>query len=115
MPSNSLGFRLQIEAQTLKVLVPVRVLDHHLHFRIDRFRRLDDECARGFIQKIEPESSPALGSFGADAVFALAVGEEKIVENDFVEQPGRELHDFLEASSGAPDWNSSRSGTGSSR
>ena len=89
-----LGF--QIEAQALEMLIPVRVLDHHLNFWIDRFRRLDDEVARGFIQQIEPETSPAFGSLGADAVFTLAVGKEKIVEDDFVEQPGSEFHDFLE-------------------
>ncbi len=73
------------------MLVPVRVLDHHADPGIHPFRRPDDQVAGGFVHQTEAEIGPALLPLRPDAALALAVGEKEVVEDDFVEQAGREL------------------------
>jgi len=55
----------------------------------------DDERAGDFVHLLRAELRPALRPFGEDAAVALAVGEEEIVQHDFVEVPGSELGHHL--------------------
>ncbi len=72
-----LGF--QIVTAALEVFVPVRILNDHPDFGIDRLCGANDEIACGLFHKLDAKLRPAFVPLGFDAGLALAVGEKEIV------------------------------------
>ena len=78
------------------MLVPVRVLDRNLDLWVHRLGRTDNEVARDVIHQFEPEIGPASVSLGRDIRLPLGGHERKVVEDELVEVPGRNLGDLLD-------------------
>ena len=91
-----LRLRVEVEAERLEVLVPVRVLDGDLDLGVRGPRGRHHQAAAGLVHQRQPERGPALRAFRADAQVALAAREEEVVEDDLVEVARRERHDLLQ-------------------
>ena len=87
--------RLEIKTQSLEVFVPVWEFDHYLHIGIDCFRRVDHQFLCSFSHELQTVLGPGQIPLGLDAQFAFAIGEEKVIEDNFVEMSRRILCDFL--------------------
>src|ERR1035437_12210 len=87
------NFRLlvEVEAEALKMFIPVRKFDHHLHLRIHRARRFDDQIFRRLVHQFETELRPAFFTLGRDVGFVLRRVKKEIVLNDFVKMPRRQF------------------------
>ena len=80
------------------MLVPVGELDDDAHLWVHRARRANDKIARDFVHRFEAEVGPAHVAFGGDVGGRLRVGEEEIVEDDFVEELRRQFGDVFHVS-----------------
>ena len=87
---------LEVEPGVREVLVPVRVLDHDLDLRVDGLRRGDDQALRGLLHEVQPELAPAARALRLDVALPLRRGEEEVVEDQLVEEAGREPHHLLD-------------------
>src|SRR5580704_12709664 len=88
----------EIITVALEVLIPVGKLDHDLELGIDGLGGTHDEVARDFVHGLEAEVGPTLVALGSDVGGLLGVGEEEVVENDFVKESGGHLRDMLHVS-----------------
>ena len=95
-PVEDARLGLEVEASVGEVLVPVRVLDHDLDLRVRLPGRPDDHVLRGLLHQREAEVAPAARPLRLDAALALAGREEEVVEDQLVEERGREAHHLLE-------------------
>ena len=86
---------VKVEAQGREMVVPVGIFDDDLALGIDGVCRAEDDVLRRILHELKAVLGPAPVSLGLDAVFALAVVEKEVVENDFVEEARRVLCDLL--------------------
>ncbi|OPZ75338.1 MAG: hypothetical protein BWY82_00322 [Verrucomicrobia bacterium ADurb.Bin474] len=88
-------FLLQVEAEVMEVLIPVRVFDDHFNLRVDRLCRFDDlgPCEIG--ELLHPEIRPGPVSLLLNAKVTFAVREVEVVEDDLVKQGGGEGDDVV--------------------
>ena len=112
---EDLRLRLQVEPQAVEVVVPVRVLDDHLHPRVDLPRRSQDEVAGRLVQQRQAVLGPAPLAPRADLDLGLAAREEEVVEDDLVEVPRGVLDDLLHPAPVRPGRCSRRSRSGCAR
>ena len=87
---------LQVEAKTLEMVVPVRILDDDLDLWIDGLRRTDDQVPARFVHEFQAILRPAPVTFRGDFDILLATGEEKVVQEELVEVSGRVLGNLLD-------------------
>jgi hypothetical protein len=87
------GLLCQVVAVALEVFIPVRKLDRDLDFRIDRASRGHDQIARDVVHSPHPRVGPTLITLGSDIRGGLGVGEEEVIEDDFIEVLGGQLRD----------------------
>ena len=82
------GLLLQVEAQSVEVVVPIGVFDDDLHLRVDGLGRVDHQLASGIGHQAQAVFGPASGAFCRNLVVVLQVDEEEVVEDEVVEEPG---------------------------
>ncbi len=87
---EGLGLLIQVEAQPLEVFEPVRVFDDHPDLGIGLARRSQHQVPRRRPHGVQPVLGPAARALGGDVGVALGVEEEEVVQDHFVEVPGRE-------------------------
>ena len=79
---------VEIVAQALEMLVPVRIFDDHPDVRVHGAGRAEDELLADLAHLVEPILGPATGAAGGDVGVALRGVEEEIVEDHLVEMMG---------------------------
>ncbi len=94
-PVKEWRFGFEIESETLKMLIPVGIFHNHLNLRINSLCRANDKALRSLRHLLQPEIGPAHFTLVPYAQFALAVGEEEIIENDLVKVPCSEFNYLL--------------------
>ena len=77
------------------MLVPVGVLDDHLHLGIDRLGRLEHEVLRHLAHGVEAILRPGAFALGGDVRIGLAGVEEEVIEDDLIEMAGGQFHRLL--------------------
>ena len=82
------GTVLQIESQSLEMIVPVRIFDNHLYIRIDFLCRFQNQRLTGFSHQVSAVITPALTAFGLDFYIRFTAGKEKIIQDKVIEMPG---------------------------
>ena len=82
------GLLLEVEAQSVEVVVPVGVFDDDLHLRVHGLRRVHHQLAAGIGHQPQAVVRPALAALRADLVVVLQVDEEKVVEDDVIKKTG---------------------------
>ena len=86
---------LKIETQGGEVVVPVGVLDNHLHVGIHLLCGLEDYILCRLVHQLKTILGPGPIAFGLDAEVALTVGEEEVVQYNLVKEACREFYDLL--------------------
>ncbi len=86
---EGLGLLVEVEAQSLKMFEPVRVLDDHPDLGIGLAGRSQHQVPRRRPHRVQPVLSPTARALGGDIGIALGVEEEEVVQDHFVEVPGR--------------------------
>ena len=81
-----LGLLLQVEAQSVEVVVPVGVLHNHLHLGVHLLGRTHHQLATSIGHQTQSVFRPTLRALGSYLVVVLQVDEEEIVENKVIEQ-----------------------------
>ena len=94
-PVKDLWLLVQVEAEALKMVVPVRELYDHLDLGIHVLCRLHDQVGARLIHELQPEVRPRLGALRSDVGIGLRVVEEEIVQDELVEMPRRQLGGLL--------------------
>src|SRR6185312_8109993 len=90
-----LRLAIEIEAEALEVLIPVRVLDDHLDVRVDAASRPEDHVLRHVPHLAQPVLGPALRALGADVRIAARVVEGEVIEHHGIEMARRHAHGAL--------------------
>ena len=90
-----LGLLVEVKPQGLEVFVPVRVLDGDFDARVGGAGGFEYQVLGDFAHLLEAVLGPAAIALGGNVRIALAVIEEKVIENHFVEVPCRKLDGAL--------------------
>ena len=82
---------LEVEAQTVEMVVPVGIFDDDLYLRIHLLGGFHHELPAGVGHQPEAVLRPALRALGGNLVIVLQVDEEEVVEDKVIEELRRIL------------------------
>ena len=88
------GFFLQVETETVEMIVPVGVFDDDFHLGIHLLCRSYHQFLAGISHQAQAVVCPTLTAFGGNLIIVLDVDEEEIVENEIVKMLRRVFSDF---------------------
>ena len=86
---------LQVKAKSLKMIIPVGVLDDDFHLGVHCLCRTNHQVLRRIVHQLQAIGGPCPITFGSHLYRTLTTGEEKVVEQELIEMTGSGLSDLL--------------------
>ncbi len=70
------------------MFIPIGIFDHHLNIRVHGFCRVQDQFNCCILHQFQAVFCPAFFFFCRDTQVAFTIGEEEIIQDDFIKKTG---------------------------